>query len=90
MVDFEVASEIFVRRLLRLLRRGDLERLFRYMLRPPLAADRLCWKDASSNTELMLELKRPWSDGTIALVMSPMVSGPAYLTQVDPGFLSRA
>jgi hypothetical protein len=45
------------------------ERLCRYILRPPLANDRLSILD---DGKVRLELKRPWSDGTTAVEMSPL------------------
>jgi hypothetical protein len=46
-----------------------LERVSRYLLRPPLAMERL-----SLRPDKLYEygLRRPWSDGTIAVVLSPM------------------
>jgi len=48
--------------------RQRLERLCRYAARPPLAADRL---SRLTNGKLRYELKRPWSDGTTAVVFEP-------------------
>jgi len=45
--------------------RKDLERLFRYMMRPPLSHDRLTRLD---DGRVRLRLKRPWQDGTTHLV----------------------
>jgi hypothetical protein len=53
------------------LRPGDrpaLERLCRYVLRPPLARARLAERPDGS---VVLTLKRPWSNGTTALVFTP-------------------
>ena len=49
--------------------RPQLERLCRYLARPPLAHDRLTeLKDG----RLRLTLKTPWSDGTKAILLEPM------------------
>ena len=48
--------------------RAGLERLCRYILRPPLAKDRLQRREDGS---VEVGLKRVWSDGTSALVLSP-------------------
>ncbi|MEO2167124.1 MAG: transposase, partial [bacterium] len=53
-------------------RGGDkprLERLLRYLLRPPIAAGRL---HRESEDLLRLDLKRPWSDGTSSILFSPL------------------
>jgi hypothetical protein len=52
-------------------RRADLERLCRYMLRPPIATDRLYWR-SPERKEVVVELRRKWSDGTTALLLTPM------------------
>jgi hypothetical protein len=52
-------------------RRTELERLCRYMLRPPIATERIYWR-TPARQEVMVELKRSWRDGTTALVMTPM------------------
>ena len=49
--------------------RAGLERLCRYVMRPPLAAGRLRWIDAD---HLTFRLKTPWSDGTTHLLLSPL------------------
>jgi len=49
-------------------RRDRLEPLCRYLLRPPLADRRLRLLD---DGQIALELKRPWSNGTTWLTMSP-------------------
>jgi len=49
--------------------RERLEELVRYVLRPPLANNRLKWL---SDDELLLTLKRAWSDGTKHLLVTPM------------------
>jgi hypothetical protein len=48
--------------------RRQLERLCRYITRPPLAQDRLARR---TDGTLELTLKSPWRDGTRAVVMSP-------------------
>jgi hypothetical protein len=47
--------------------RGQVEKLCRYITRPPVAQDRLSRR---SDGTLQLELKNPWKDGTRALVLS--------------------
>ena len=49
--------------------RAGLERLARYVTRPPLAAGRLQIID---DEHLTFRLKTPWSDGTSLLVLSPL------------------
>lgn len=49
--------------------RERLERLCRYVIRPPLAAGRLQMLDEDT---LSFTLKTPWSDGTTHLVLSPL------------------
>ena len=49
--------------------RLGLERLCRYVLRPPLAGGRLRFIDAD---HLTCRRKTPWSDGTTHLVLSPL------------------
>ena len=48
--------------------RNGLERMARYLARPPIANDRLTRLD---DGRLQLELKRPWRDGTTAFVFTP-------------------
>lgn len=48
--------------------RQQLERLCRYLTRPPVAQDRLTRR---ADRTLEFELKTPWKDGTRALVLSP-------------------
>ena len=48
--------------------RGGLERMGRYLSRPPFATDRLSQLD---DKRFELRLKRPWRDGTRAFVFSP-------------------
>jgi len=52
--------------------RGDrrgLERVCRYLLRPPLAKARI---EEDENGDIVVGLKRPWSDGTTRIVLSPL------------------
>ena len=49
--------------------RAGLERLARYVLRPPLAQDRLRLRP---DGRVVVELKTPWRDGTTALVFEPL------------------
>jgi hypothetical protein len=48
--------------------RLGLERMARYLARPPIATERLSQLD---DGRLQLRLKRPWRDGTTALVFTP-------------------
>jgi len=59
--------------------RARLEQLCRYVLRPPLAEDRL---RRLADRRVRLELKRPWSDGTTHLLFEPLefLEKPAALT----------
>jgi hypothetical protein len=49
--------------------RGRLERLCRYLLRPPLASERL---EVLSDGRVKYGLRHAWSDGTTAVVMEPL------------------
>jgi hypothetical protein len=49
-------------------RRDRLEHLARYLLRPPLALERLT---ESSGGQLLYQFRRPWSDGSTALLLDP-------------------
>jgi len=49
--------------------RKGLERLCRYILRPPLSNERL---QRLENGKLSMRLKRPWSDGTTHLIFTPL------------------
>jgi len=48
--------------------RKQLERVLRYMARPPLALDRL---EQRSDGNIVYRFKKPWRDGTHAVVLSP-------------------
>ena len=50
-------------------RRDQLERLVRYLVRPPLAVDRLT---ESTGGQLLYQFRRPWSDGSTALLLDPL------------------
>ena len=50
-------------------RRDRLERLCRYVLRPPLAQERL---HLTTDGHVRLTLKRPWADGTTHLEFEPL------------------
>jgi hypothetical protein len=50
-------------------RRDQLERLCRYLLRPALALERLT---ESSGGQLLYQFRRPWSDGSTALLLDPL------------------
>jgi hypothetical protein len=49
-------------------RRDRLEHLVRYLVRPPLALDRLT---ESPGGQLLYHFRRPWSDGSTALLLDP-------------------
>src|SRR5262249_5549465 len=74
--------------------RAALERLCRYILRPPFAPERLRRR---SDGRVALELKQPWHDGTRELVFEPlellerlaaMTPRPAADLLVCPGLLA--
>jgi Putative transposase len=50
-------------------RRDQLEKLCRYLVRPPLALDRLT---ESTGGQLLYEFRRPWRDGSTALLLDPL------------------
>jgi hypothetical protein len=50
-------------------RRDQLERLVRYLVRPPLALDRLT---ESTGGQLLYQFRRPWRDGSTALLLDPL------------------
>ena len=50
-------------------RRDRLEHLVRYILRPPLALERLT---ESTGGQLLYQFRRPWSDGSTALLLDPL------------------
>jgi len=49
--------------------RQRLEHLCRYLLRPPLALERLT---ETSGGQLLYQLRRPWADGSVALLLTPL------------------
>ena len=49
--------------------RRKLERLCRYLLRPPVAEDRLSFRPGGS---VLLRLKTPWRDGTSHIALQPL------------------
>jgi hypothetical protein len=51
-------------------KRGELEALLRYILRPPVAIDRVRLREDGA---VELRLPRPWADGTCALTFEPLV-----------------
>ena len=65
--------------------RDRLERLCRYVIRPPLAAGRLQAIDADT---LTFALKAPWSDGTTHLVLSPLELIEKLASLVPPARLN--
>ena len=50
-------------------RRDQLERLVRYLVRSPLALDRLT---ESTGGQLLYQFRRPWRDGSTALLLDPL------------------
>jgi hypothetical protein len=50
-------------------RRDQLEKVCRYLLRPPLAVERLT---ESTGGQLLYQFRRPWSDGSTALLLNPL------------------
>jgi len=50
-------------------KKKDLEKLCRYIARPPIAEERL---SQNANGQVVYKLKRPYDDGTSHIVMSPM------------------
>ncbi len=50
-------------------RRDQLERVCRYILRPPLALERLT---ESTGGQLLYQFRRPWRDGSTALLLDPL------------------
>ena len=61
--------------------RGGLERLCRYILRPPLAKDRLQRREDGS---VVVQLKSVWSDGTSAIVFSPLELVERLIALIPP------
>ena len=49
--------------------RAQLERLCRYVCRPPIAQERL---EETAKGKLRYSLKKPWRDRTVALVLEPL------------------
>ncbi len=66
--------------------RKGLGRLLRYILRPPVAQDRLLQRP-DGNIEL--RLKRPYSDGTTAILFEPVDFVSKLATQVPPPKMHR-
>jgi hypothetical protein len=50
-------------------RRDQLEKLCRYLVRPPLAGERLT---ESTGGQLLCHFRRPWRDGSTALLLDPL------------------
>jgi len=59
----------------------DIQELVSVIARPPLAKERLCQRQ---DELVMLKLKRPWSDGTIALIFEPEVFVERLAALVPP------
>jgi hypothetical protein len=66
--------------------RSGLERVARYVLRPPLAKERLALRD---DGDVELGLKRAWSDGTRALILTPMELTERLCAVVPPPFSNQ-
>ena len=58
-------------------RRGDLEVLCRYILRPPIATDRIRWR---KDGLVELSLGRRWSNGTTHIIFEPL----AFIARLAP------
>jgi len=63
--------------------RNALERLCRYVCRPPICASRL---RELADSRFLYELKRPWSDGTTSVVMTPYQMLSRIVALVGPKF----
>ena len=61
--------------------REGLERLCRYILRPPLAKSRM---ERMADGTLVVGLKRAWSDGTTSLLFSPLEFVERLVALVPP------
>lgn len=59
------------------------ETLCRYVLRPPLANDRL---QILSDDKVQLDFKRPWTDGTKSVVVEPFLTCPGRQMPVISGW----
>ncbi len=66
--------------------RKALERLCRYLLRPPIANDRLRWAD--DNT-IAVRLTHPWADGTTHILLSPQELVTKLVPLVPPPRVNR-
>jgi hypothetical protein len=64
--------------------RDRLAKLVRYMARPPVAGSRLK-RSKTSPGDLEYTLKQPWSDGTQAILLSPMELMEKLAALVPPG-----
>ena len=62
-------------------RRDQLERVCRYILRPPLALERLT---ESTGGQLLYQFRRPWSDGSTALLLDPLELLERFAALVPP------
>jgi hypothetical protein len=64
--------------------RRRLERLVRYISRPPISTDRL---EELADGRVQYQLRRPWSDGTVAIVYEPLELMERLVALVwPPGF----
>ena len=64
--------------------RARLERLCRYVARPPIATERLSLLE---DGRLLYRLKRRWRDGTTHLVFAPPSTLPPFLRPVGPSYV---
>jgi len=61
--------------------RERLERLCRYVTRPPLAQDRL---SVTEDGKIVYRFRRPWRNGTSAVVLDPMTFLSRLAAQIPP------
>ncbi|MEW6747932.1 MAG: transposase, partial [Planctomycetota bacterium] len=66
--------------------RGRLERLVRYMCRPPFANERLSMSD---DGRVSLELRRPFSDGTTHVLFAPLTFIEKLAALIPPPYLNH-
>ena len=69
--------------------RARLERLCRYVCRPPIAQERL---EEHSSGKLRHTFKKPWKDGTVALLLEPLdlIAREARVGSATPAHAGRA
>ncbi|MEW6743621.1 MAG: transposase, partial [Planctomycetota bacterium] len=66
--------------------RGRLERLIRYMCRPPLANERLAMSD---DGRVALELRRPYSDGSTHVLFAPLTFIEKLAALIPPPYFNH-